>query len=124
MIESPRFRFFHAGDAGYSQDLADIGKRYGPIDLAALPIGSYAPRWFMQINHMDPDEAVAAHKDVAARASVAMHWGTFANLADDPLDEPPKRLAQALARQGIAPEHFFVMQHGEMRLPNAQGDRP
>jgi N-acyl-phosphatidylethanolamine-hydrolysing phospholipase D len=116
VIESPRFRFFHAGDAGYSRDFADIGRRFGPIDLAALPIGAYAPRWFMQVNHMDPDDAVTAHKDVAARFSVGMHWGTFANMTDEPMDEPPKRLAKALAREGIAPEHFFVMQHGETRV--------
>jgi len=123
MIESPRFRFLHAGDAGYSADFIDIGKRFARIDLAALPVGGYAPRWFMQINHLDPDEAVAAHKDLGARASVGMHWGTFAGLTDEPLDEPPKRLAQALAREGIPPEEFFIMQHGEMRrLQREPGD--
>lgn len=76
MIESPRFRFFHAGDTGYSQDFADIRQRFGPIDLAAIPVGGYAPRWFMRINHLDPDEAVAVHKDLGARFSVGMHWGT------------------------------------------------
>jgi N-acyl-phosphatidylethanolamine-hydrolysing phospholipase D len=116
IIESSRFRFFHSGDAGYSRDFVDIRRRYEPIDLAALPVGGYAPRWFMQINHMDPDEAVAAHKDVGARFSAGMHWGTFVGLTDEPLDEPPKRLRQALDRERISPEQFFIMQHGETRL--------
>lgn len=116
MIESPRFRFFHAGDTGYSRDFADIRQRFAPIDLAAIPVGGYAPRWFMRINHLDPDEAVAVHKDLAARFSVGMHWGTFPGLTDEPLDEPPKRLAQALAREQISSERFFLMQHGETRL--------
>jgi len=116
LIESAKFRFFHAGDAGYSRDFADIRARFGAIDLAALPIGGYAPRWFMQTNHLDPDDAAQVHKDLAARFSVGMHWGTFEGLTDEPLDEPPKRLAAALAREQIAPEKFFVMRHGETRL--------
>lgn len=42
--------------------------------------------------------------------------GRFAGLTDEPLDEPPKRLAQALAREQISSERFFLMQHGETRL--------
>jgi N-acyl-phosphatidylethanolamine-hydrolysing phospholipase D len=116
MIESPRFRLFHAGDTGYSRDFADIRQRFGPIDLAALPVGGYAPRWFMAISHLDPDDAVAVHKDLGARFSVGMHWGTFADLTDESLDEPPKRLAEALARSEVSSERFFLMRHGEMRL--------
>jgi L-ascorbate metabolism protein UlaG (beta-lactamase superfamily) len=116
VVESQGYRFLHAGDAGYSRDFADIRAHFGTIDLAALPIGGYAPRWFMQVNHVDPDEAVQAYRDLGARYAVGMHWGTFADLTDEPLDEPPKRLAEALRREGIAPQRFFVMQHGETRL--------
>lgn len=116
VIESPRFRFFHAGDTGYSRDFADIRQRFKTIDLAAIPVGGYAPRWFMQTFHLDPDDAVAVHKDLGARSSVGMHWGTFDGLTDDPLDEAPKRLAQARARERIPPEQFFVMRHGETRV--------
>jgi L-ascorbate metabolism protein UlaG (beta-lactamase superfamily) len=123
MIETPRFRFFHAGDAGYSADFADIRARFAPIDLAALPIGGYAPRWFMRVNHLDPDEAVTVYRDLDARYAVGMHWGTFADLTDEPLDEPPQRLARALAREGIRPERFFVMKPGETRvLDRRDGD--
>jgi N-acyl-phosphatidylethanolamine-hydrolysing phospholipase D len=123
MIESASFRFLHAGDAGYSADFADIRQRFAAIDLAALPVGGYAPRWFMHINHLDPDEAVTVHKDLGARASVGMHWGTFEGLTDEPLDEPPRRLAQALARERVSPEAFFLMKHGETRrLRREPGD--
>jgi hypothetical protein len=36
-------------------------------------------------------------------------------LTDEPLDEPPKKLQQALAAARISPERFFVMQHGQTR---------
>jgi N-acyl-phosphatidylethanolamine-hydrolysing phospholipase D len=114
MLEHPSMRFFFAGDTGYSQDFADIRSRFGPIDLAAIPVGCYEPRWFMQANHVNPEESVRIHNDLGARFSVGIHWGTF-RLTDERLDEPPRKLAAALSAAGIPPERFFLMQHGELR---------
>lgn len=107
-------RLLFGGDFGYSKDLADIGKRFGAFDLAALPIGAYEPRWFMSLMHINPEEAVRAHRDLNARFSVGMHWGTF-RLTDERLDEPPVKLAEALRAAGLPPDRFFVMKHGETR---------
>jgi L-ascorbate metabolism protein UlaG (beta-lactamase superfamily) len=114
VIEQPSFRFFFAGDTGYSPVFKDIGKRLGSVDLAAIPIGAYEPRWFMSIMHADPEEAVKIHLDIHSRHSVGMHWGTFI-LTDEPLDEPPQKLAAARLAAGIPPEEFFVMKHGATR---------
>lgn len=43
-VIGPRNRFFFAGDTGYYSIFKQIGKRYGPFDLAAIPIGAYQPR--------------------------------------------------------------------------------
>jgi L-ascorbate metabolism protein UlaG (beta-lactamase superfamily) len=114
LLESPDFRFFFAGDTGYSADFRDIRERLGPVDLAALPIGSYEPRWFMKVMHVNPEEAVRIHKDLEARYSVAIHWGTF-DLTDESIDEPPRKLAEALDAAGIPRERFFLMRFGETR---------
>ncbi|WP_153306330.1 MBL fold metallo-hydrolase [Desulfatiglans anilini] len=114
VVRSPGFAFFFAGDSGYTERFKEIGRRLGPFDLAAIPIGAYEPRWFMRDHHMDPGEAVQVHLDVAARRSVAIHWGTFI-LTDEPLDEPPVRLAEALAERGLDGDVFWVLQHGETR---------
>ena len=114
VVEHPRLRFFFGGDFGYSSDLADIGKRFGTIDLAMLPIGAYEPRWFMSVMHANPQEAVRAQQDLHARYAVAMHWGTF-RLTDELLDEPPRKLAEALVQNGVSPDRFFLMKHGETR---------
>ena len=116
VIRHPELSFFFAGDAGYSKDFSDIGAKFGGFDLAAIPIGAYAPRWFMQIMHLDPAEAVQVHKDVKARRSVAIHWGTFANLTDESLYEPPQRLAEERRKGGLADDAFLVLRHGETRV--------
>jgi len=123
IVEHPQLRFFFAGDTGYSPDFKDIGERLGFVDLAAIPIGAYEPRWFMKVMHVNPEEAVKIHQDLRARHSVAMHWGTFI-LTDEPLDEPPHRLAAARRAAGVSPETFFVMKHGETRRLAAMMRRP
>ncbi len=114
MVERPGFRFLFVGDTGYSPDFLEIRRRLGPPDLAALPIGAYEPRWFMRAVHANPEEAVRIHLDLESRYSVALHWGTF-SLTDEPLAEPPERLAAARAAAGLEPERFMVLQHGETR---------
>lgn len=111
-VAAPGFAFLFCGDSGYPGDFREIGRRLGPFDLAAIPIGAYAPRWFMGPYHMNPEEAVRVHADVRAARSVAMHWGTFV-LTDEPLDEPPRRLAEARERAGLKADAFRALAHGE-----------
>jgi L-ascorbate metabolism protein UlaG (beta-lactamase superfamily) len=112
VVRSDHFSFFFAGDSGYGPHFKEIGERLGPFDLSAIPIGAYEPRWFMKNHHMNPDEAVKVHNDARSRKSVAMHWGTFI-LTDEPLDEPPKLLRQAMKANSIADTDFLILKHGE-----------
>lgn len=115
IVDIGRQRLYFAGDTGYSRDLfRQIGELFAPVDLALLPIGAYDPRWFMSPVHVAPEEAVHIHQDIGARRSVAMHWGTFV-LTCEPMDEPPRRLRQALDDAGLSDEDFMVFQHGETR---------
>jgi L-ascorbate metabolism protein UlaG (beta-lactamase superfamily) len=105
VIEAAGRRILFAGDSGYGPHFREIGARVGPIDLALLPIGAYEPRWFMKDIHMNPPEAVQAHLDLAARASLAMHYGTF-QLTPEGIDEPARELAKALRERGVAADQF------------------
>ncbi len=112
LIEAGGHRILHAGDSGYGPHFREIATRLGPIDLALLPIGAYEPRWFMKDIHMNPAEAVQAHFDLAARRSVAMHFGTF-QLTPEGIEEPVRELAKALRERGVAEEQFRVVDLGE-----------
>ncbi len=105
-------RFFFAGDTGYSDDFKAIGERLGPFDLTALPVGAYAPRWFMQDQHIGPEEAVRIHRELKARQSIGVHWGTF-ELSLESLDEPIGAVRHAAEKAGLADNEFRMIRHGE-----------
>lgn len=108
-------RFFFGGDSGYFTGYQDIGRRLGHFDVVALPIGAYAPRWFMRIAHMNPEEAVQAYADLGgAGAFIAMHWGTF-RLSDEPPLEPPERLDAAWRHAGLPEHDLWVPGIGDSR---------
>ena len=115
VVKHAGFKFYFSGDTGYTPRLQEIASRLGPPDLAALPIGAYAPRWFMRPQHVDPPEAVQLHRELAVRHSLAIHWGTF-ELADDSLDEPVDLLQQAMAQSDLGPEDFWILRQGESKL--------
>lgn len=107
-------RFYYAGDTGYSADFKEIGRRLGPMDLAAIPIGAYLPSDMMRFVHVTPEEALQIAQDVGARRVVAMHFGTF-DLADEPPDEPPQRFRAEACRLGWEEDRAWVMKVGETR---------
>ena len=61
--------------------------------------------------HVNVEEALQIHRDLGAKRSLGVHWGTFA-LTDEPLDEPPQRLARLGLAQGLAEDEFFVLPIG------------
>lgn len=106
------YRFYFAGDTGYSEDFIATRERLGAPDFAAIPIGAYEPRDFMRESHCTPEEAVQIFRDLDAGHAVAVHWGTF-KLTLEPLSEPPVRLRAALREAGIAQDRFRAIAHGE-----------
>lgn len=102
---------YHSGDTAYFTGFAEIGQRFPSIAAAMLPIAAYDPPWFMESQHMNPEQAVQAFLDIGARDFLAMHWGTF-KLTDEPLDEPPRRLRAEWTRLGLAPANLFVLPVG------------
>ena len=103
---------YFAGDTGYHPEFAETGERYGPFDVALLPIGAYEPRWFMRYLHMNPEEAVEAFRQLSARVMVPIHWGTF-KLTDEAMDEPPRRARRAWESAGLPTDGYRQLAHGE-----------
>ena len=115
VIETPAGRIYHVADSGYGDGthFRSARERHGPFRLAVLPIGAFEPRWFMSQQHMNPEESVKAFLDCGAELALGHHYGTL-QLTDEPIDAPVKALAAARVAAGIAPEHFRVLQPGEV----------
>ena len=116
-------RVYFAGDTGAGPHFGQIAAHLGAPDLALLPIGAYRPRKMMGPVHLDPTEAVEAHRQLGAHQSMAIHFGTFP-LTDDGEHEPVELLQQARERAGVAPGAFWVPGFGSGRsLPlSREGD--
>ncbi|KAI0340000.1 Metallo-hydrolase/oxidoreductase [Trametopsis cervina] len=121
---------YHAGnmslieslsDTGYmTQDgpcpaFAEIGQRYGPFDLAMIPIwrgGSLA--WISALGlrlvstelldglHASPEHALALHKDIRSRHSLGMHFATFAGSDAEALEPVAELIAEKEKLAGMA----------------------
>ena len=113
-VTGPDRRFYFGGDSGYFEGFARIGRALGPFDLAALPIGAYEPAAMMRPVHLDPEEAVAAARDLRAERAVGIHFGTF-EMTTEPFDEPPKRFRAAADAAGLGPDRAWVLKIGETR---------
>ncbi len=112
VVEGTRHTVYFAGDTGFGPHFQQIRQRYGPMDLALLPIGAYKPRWFMRSMHMNPAEAVRAHRVLEARRSVPIHYGTF-QLGDDGEDEPLRDLRIARVTADVSADVFRPLGFGE-----------
>jgi L-ascorbate metabolism protein UlaG (beta-lactamase superfamily) len=110
IIESAIGIVYFAADTAFGPHFAWIRDRFGPPRLALLPIGASEPRWFMCGVHMNPEDAVEAHRILGAATSIAIHHGTF-QLADDAIDTPRRRLL------ACAPaDSFLILDNGESKL--------
>lgn len=107
------YKIWFGGDTGYnSVQFKQIGRHLGEVDLALIPIGGYAPRWFMQAYHVNPEEAIKIHKDIHSKFSVGMHWGTFPLTAEAPI-APVEELAKQRQLLNISDKEFIAMDIGQ-----------
>jgi L-ascorbate metabolism protein UlaG (beta-lactamase superfamily) len=111
VVEADGTRVYHSGDTAYFAGFADIRRRFPILDGAMLPIGAYDPPWFMESQHMNPEQATQAFLDLGARDFLAMHWGTF-KLTDEPLTEPAQRLKAEWERLGLATSRLHILPVG------------
>jgi L-ascorbate metabolism protein UlaG (beta-lactamase superfamily) len=117
-IAGPQHRAYFGGDTGYTASFTDIGAQHGPFDLTLLPIGAYNKSW--PDIHMNPEEAVRAHRDVNPDGGgllLPIHGCTF-RLAPHPWGEPADRLVAAASDAGV---DIAVPKPGGRVVPGAAG---
>jgi L-ascorbate metabolism protein UlaG (beta-lactamase superfamily) len=118
VLTTPAGTIYHVGDTGFGngQIFRRVKERFGPPRLAHLPIGAYEPRWFMQPQHMNPDDAVRAFGILMPEQTLGHHWGTF-RLTNEGVEEQVQELATALRAADVSPERFRALRPGQVWEP-------
>ena len=91
-------KIYFSGDGGYGSHFSEIGKKYGPFDLALMECGQYNQKW--HDIHMFPEETLQASKDIGAKNVLPVHWGAF-TLALHDWTDPIKRAVKAAEKLNI-----------------------
>jgi len=82
------------GDSGYDSHFSEIGRKYGPFDLAILECGQYNGHW--PHIHMMPEETAQAAVDLDAKRLLPVHWAKF-TLSLHSWNEPILRVVKKAA---------------------------
>lgn len=85
LLETPSTSVFMGGDGGYDTHFAEIGERFGGVDLAILENGQYNADW--RYIHSMPDQIGVEARELKARRVLTVHHLKYA-LARHPWDEP------------------------------------
>jgi len=93
-IDTPAGAIYYTGDTGFGDGrwIRQAAAR-GPVRLAILPIGAYAPREVMRDSHINPEESVRIFDSLRPGMALGVHWGTF-QLTYEPIDAPRQWLAR------------------------------
>jgi L-ascorbate metabolism protein UlaG (beta-lactamase superfamily) len=91
VLETSSFKMYLGGDSGYDTHFSEIGKQFGPFDIAIIDNGQYDPKW--KYIHNLPEDVIQAAKDLNAKRLFPVHSSKFM-LANHPWDEPLKRVTE------------------------------
>ena len=115
VIQTGNYKLFYSGDSGYGPHFKQIGKQYGPFDLALLECGQYSPNW--PWTHLWLGQAAQAAVDLQARLLQPIHWAKFVE-ANHPWNEPIEKLLPVAEKLHV---QVNVPRIGE---PYTLGDEP
>jgi len=98
VLETPSMKVYIGGDSGYDTHYAEIGKKYGPIDIAVVENGQYDLKW--KYIHNLPEEVLQAAVDLKARRMFPVHSSKFL-MANHPWDEPLSKVTELNRRYNV-----------------------
>jgi L-ascorbate metabolism protein UlaG (beta-lactamase superfamily) len=104
-LKTPTKNLYLGGDSGYDTHFAEIGKTFGPFDLAILECGQYNENW--KYIHMMPEQTTQAAIDLHAKKLLPIHWGKF-SLGQHAWDEPIIRVTAESEKKHVDLVHPMI----------------
>ena len=115
VLRGSAHRVLYGADSGMWEGFREVGRVYGPFDVAMLEIGAFHEWW--RAIHLGPDGAVEAFEVVGAKVLMPIHWGLF-DLGLHAWRQPMERMSELAAAKGIClfqPEPGRPTEVGEVR---------
>lgn len=97
VVATPKRRLFFSADTGLTDELREIGERFGPFELSMIEIGAWHPAWGSI--HLGPHNAMRAFDMLGGGTLLPIHWATF-DLGLHPWDEPIETLLSLATAAG------------------------
>jgi len=113
LLITPDATLYFGGDSGYFKGFREIGRKFPNIDYAFMATTAYHPRWFMQYQHMNVEEAVKGFEEIGARFFIPTQWGTF-HLGSEPAGYPGLDLARHIRNNRLEQDRFKIMDIGQI----------
>jgi L-ascorbate metabolism protein UlaG (beta-lactamase superfamily) len=112
VVVGPSGSVYFAGDTGWGSHFGQIGKRFPGLRLALLPIGGFKPVWYMREQHLGPEDAVRARRELGAATMVPIHFGTFPD-GEEAETEPADVLRAILHAMTDEAPHVAILDNGQ-----------
>ncbi|WP_245652264.1 MBL fold metallo-hydrolase [Rufibacter tibetensis] len=98
VIKGEKKNLYWSGDTGYGEHFKEIGRKYGPFDLAFIEIDAWSKGW--PNTHLFPEQVIKACQDIDAKLLFPIHYSTF-DLALHPWDESINMVAELASQNNI-----------------------
>ncbi|MCC9168935.1 MBL fold metallo-hydrolase [Pontibacter harenae] len=98
VIKGEEKNLYWSGDTGYGEHFKEIGRKYGPFDLAFMEIDAWNKGW--PNTHLFPEQVIKACQEIDAALLFPIHFSTF-DLALHPWDESIGMVADLATQNNI-----------------------
>ncbi|MFT2008852.1 MBL fold metallo-hydrolase [Pontibacter sp. 13R65] len=98
VIKGEKKNLYWSGDTGYGEHFKEIGRKYGPFDLAFMEIDAWNKGW--PNTHLFPEQVIQACQDIDAALLFPIHFSTF-DLALHRWDESISVVADMASQNNI-----------------------
>ncbi|REC48538.1 MBL fold metallo-hydrolase [Chryseobacterium pennipullorum] len=99
VLKTPTKNLFLGGDSGYGNHFSEIGKQYGPFDLAVMENGQYNAKW--PYIHTLPEQLIEEITELRAENFIPVHNSKF-KLAQHVWYEPLELASKYAEENNIA----------------------
>lgn len=124
VVSGPSGSVYFAGDTGWGSHFSEIGARFPNLRLAMLPIGGFKPVWYQRSQHIGPEDALAAMRELGAATMIPMHFGTFPN-GEEAEGEAVSDLVDALDASPDLAGRVVILDNGQSTdVPLSPASRP